>query len=147
MNIHSPKKHSIKQRVDGMEVRNATVSLALEIIPADTKAARKDPRHCVAAECIRRLPKVKDVRVHLSRTFILFKGKKYYLRWVTPKSLRAELIAFDRGGEFEPGKYILPIPKEYMKKPGGNDPRPGGNFAAKRAKVFRHMTLGVRPAA
>ena len=141
MKTTSPKENALKHRVDGTEVRNALHPIILHITPGDTKGKRKNPRHCVAAKCIRRMPQVKNVRVHLSRTFILFTKNEYWLRYITPASLKAEIIAFDRGGKFILGSYVLGVPKTYIQKVSGKS----GAKGVVRPKVFRHVTFGVRP--
>lgn len=141
MKTTAPKKNALKHRIDGTEVRNALTPLILNITPTDLKGKRKQPRHCVAAKCIRRMEAVRNVRVHLSRTFILFNKNRYWLRYITPASLKAEIIAFDRGGKFVLGSYILSPPKTYIHRVGGKSTVSG----KERPKVFRHVTFGVRP--
>lgn len=136
-----------RDQIDGIPVKDALRSVTLEISRKDISGAdRKNPESCVAAAaCHAHLGKVRDVRVHLSRIFILREKTEFWERYETPRALRAEIIAFDRGGRFEPGTFELRPPVSYRKK-GGARKSSGdrGKAASKRAKALRHMTVGVR---
>ncbi len=98
-------------KINGLKVVDPLTRITLHITAADVKAGdTKDPGACAAARCI--LREVKGsvaARVHLGRTYIKTKDK--WLRFITPEPLRGEIIAFDRGGKFEPGTYTLrPMP-------------------------------------
>jgi hypothetical protein len=94
-------------RINGLKVVDPKSKVTLHITKADiTKGNTKDPAACAAARCImREIPECVEARVHLGRTYI--KTKEKWLRYQTPESLRSEIIAFDRGGVFEPGVYEL----------------------------------------
>lgn len=120
-----------KNILDGLPIVNATKSLKLEITTADIKhSQKKSAGFCAAAvACVRQL-KAKEARVHLSRTYIRHNGK--WIRYITPTSLQKEIIAFDRGGSFEPGHYRL------MKVPPGKLIRvgePSGGKGNKKKKL------------
>lgn len=95
--------------IDGIDVVDAHKKVVLHISPRDINSARvKNPASCAAARaCVRDL-NCKEARVHLSRVFLKMRGK--WVRYNTPGSLRAEIIAFDRGGKFSPGEYTLMAP-------------------------------------
>lgn len=98
-------------KIDGLRVVDPKGKITLRITAADVKAGNtKDPGGCAAARCImREVPNCVAARVHLGRTYI--KTEKNWLRFITPEPLRGEIIAFDRGGSFEPGVYTLrPMP-------------------------------------
>lgn len=136
-----------RDKIDGIPVKDALRAITLEIDRKDISSAdRKKPETCVAAAaCHAHLGKVKDVRVHLSRIFILREKAEFWERYETPKALRAEIIAFDRGGRFMPGTFELRPPVSYRRK-GGAKKTAGdrGKAASNRAKALRHMTIGVR---
>ncbi len=50
-----------------------------------------------------------EARVHLSRIYIRT-NKGNWQRYITPSSLKSEIVAFDRGGQFEPGTYLMRAP-------------------------------------
>lgn len=134
-----------KMKIDGKIVRNARKRMKIEILPADIRSASKKKPECcaVANACMRQMP-IKEIRVHLSRVFM--KGKDgTWTRFLTPKNLRTEIVAFDRGGEFEPGTYLLskPNPAKTTGKRYGTKT----NDTVRRNKRKRHVTANVRPAA
>jgi hypothetical protein len=49
---------------------------------------------------------VKEARVHLSRIYLRTNDTNW-VRYQTPVELRQEIIAFDRGGVFEPREFKL----------------------------------------
>lgn len=115
--------------IDGKPVIDAKRSLVLHITANDiAKADRKEPADCAVARACRRDLHAKEVRVHLGRVYIRF-NEGNWQRYRTPKSLRSEIIAFDRGGTFSPGEHVLPIPD---KRPVGK--RQGGKPKFKHAR-------------
>lgn len=93
-------------RVAGLPVENASKALKLVITKRDCELGdTKDPALCAAARACKRELGATEVRVHIGRVYVKTKDK--WTRYITPKSLRTEIIAFDRGGKFEPGEYIL----------------------------------------
>jgi hypothetical protein len=100
-----------RQKINGLPVRNLVKRISLVISAEDCKkATKKAPNSCAAAlACVRRVPNCLESRVHIGRIFLRIKeGKKeYWLRGKAPQALRTEIIAFDRGGTFDPGVYII----------------------------------------
>lgn len=98
-------------KIDGMKVVDAKRKLKLEISNDDVKQGKtKEPGTCAAAKaCLRQVKDIKAVRVHLSRVYMKIEDKQgeKWVRYLTPDPLRNEIIAFDRGGTFEPGQYTL----------------------------------------
>lgn len=135
--------------IDGKPIINATEPLELEIVSSDIdKADRKEPLDCVVARACRRELKAKEVRVHLSRIYIRFGGGSWQ-RFMTPAAMRADIIAFDRGGTFPPGKYVLnpppanrPTGKRMGGEPKHNHARKNPN-RKKRVRAY-HVTEDVR---
>ncbi len=95
--------------IDGKPIINAKKPIKLTINNNDiNKADVKKPDDCAVARACRRELHVKEVRVHLGCVYLRYnEGNWVRLRYMTPRSLRAEIIAFDRGGKFEPGEYQL----------------------------------------
>jgi hypothetical protein len=103
--------------IAGKKVVDGNKPIKLHITADDVKkGANKNPSGCAAAlAALREIPEVKAARVHVGRTYLQIKDK--WVRYQTPKSLRTEIVAFDRGGKFEPGEYHLaPLPLSYRNK-------------------------------
>ncbi len=93
-------------RIAGLRVVDLKKPLVIHITKNDVaKGKTKDPSCCAAALACKRQTHCEDVRVHLGRTYLKTEGK--WVRCMTPKSLRTEIISFDRGAEFTPGAYTL----------------------------------------
>lgn len=139
--------------------------LKVEITAADIRNGdNKNPSACAAARSLVRCnPEIKEARVHLSRTYVKVEkpnGKKVWVRYKTPESLRTEIVAFDRGGKFEPGLYYLkPLQPSQLNRvhpPRGKKLKGGGRENEKRvlqrgnktkpmiARVKQHNVTGVR---
>ena len=130
------------KKLAGMPVKDATRPIRLEIQPKDiTEAKRKNHGHCAAANaCLRQLH-CSDVRIHIARVYIRRRGG-FWIRYETPKSLRTEIVAFDRGGSFAPGVHILrPFKKRPRHKPSGPNSSKGTRDALQRSA---HIIAGVR---
>jgi hypothetical protein len=133
--------------IDGLPVTDATRSLELHITARDiAHADNKNPEDCVAARACRRQFHAKEARIHLGRTYIRLNDNNW-IRLRTPKPLRDEIIAFDRGGKFEPGDFLLSpvVPADRL----GNNKRnrkPPVKVAGPRPKKRRpaHIVTNVR---
>jgi hypothetical protein len=137
-----------QMKINGLKVADARGSVSLHITPQDiAKGNTKDPGGCAAARCImREVPECVEARVHLGRTYIKTKDK--WLRYQTPESLRSEIIAFDRGGQFEPGVYVLRpmapanrLGKQQGSKKNQTNPKRERNTRKRRVN---HTVTGVR---
>ena len=138
--------------INGKKVVDATKPISIHITQRDTTdGANKDPAGCAAARAVKRDLHCVSARVHIGRVYV--ETPKQWVRYHTPRSLRTEIIAFDRGGSFEPGEYKLGVPEKNrhvrVEKRTG---RTGTNkdASAKRrkvliAKVKRHEVTGIRP--
>jgi hypothetical protein len=96
-------------RIDGLPVVDAKRPLTLKVTKADiAKAADsiQQPNSCAVARACHRELHCKEVRVHLSRVYVRTNDHNW-VRYLTPKDMRGEIIAFDRGGSFEPGEFRL----------------------------------------
>jgi len=86
----------------------------------------------------------KAARVHMDRTYLLVDDR--WIRYHTPEALKNELVAFDRGGQFIPGDFILkPLCPSHRMRINGT--RQGSNKKTQRRKVAKRpytVTKGVR---
>ncbi len=98
---------------EGLPVIDATRNLQLDITKSDvSKSKKNDPANCAAAVCAKR-ELHKEVRVFLSRTYV--KEKNHWTRYLNPEAISREIISFDRGSSFEPGRYVATAPTESQK--------------------------------
>ena len=134
-------------KIQGVDVEDANEKLEISITKTDIRlGAKKNSDACAAARALCRQHHAEAALVHFSRAYIK-RGDKW-IRYGVPKALRGEILAFDRGGAFEPGEYVLapvqptvrldaPSRKQYgrtaKKKQNGN-----------RMKRPYHVVAGVR---
>lgn len=91
--------------IDGLPVIDATESVILRVTARDIRGASiKEPNQCAIARACRRVLHVKEARIHLSRMYLRTNDHNW-VRYAVPKSARAEMIAFDRGGNIEPAEF------------------------------------------
>lgn len=105
--------------IDGLPVFNAKKPIKLKITKRDIGIADpKKPDHCAAAVACKRELHAKEVRVHLGRIYVRTNNTNWQ-RYSVPRNMRTEIIAFDRGGSFEPGEFMLGAPQERPSHQGG----------------------------
>lgn len=132
-------------KINGLPVVDPHYSVILHIKDQDINRGKsKDPAACAAARaCVREIPACSQARVHLGRVYIIMKKK--VLRLQTPKPLRSEIIAFDRGGKFYPGTYTLsPVHHPLGKGTGSSKGRNNPKDKQKKRRPY-HIVKGVRP--
>lgn len=138
-------------QIDGRPIIDAAKPVTLEILDRDiAKADRKEPLDCVVARACRRDLGAKEVRVHLTRIYVRFSDGSWQ-RFVTPKRMRTDIIAFDRGGSFPPGSFVLVPPPLSQKLTGKREGSKNDKFnhasknpnRKKRVRAFR-VTEDVR---
>ena len=135
-------------KINGLPVVDAPKPLKLHITKSDVaKGNTKDPGACAAARACMRELHAEEARVHIGRTYLKMGGK--WMRFNTGPALRSEIIAFDRGGTFEPGEYHLaalyPSERPTGKRRGGQSPnktRAERRVSPKRRKP--HTVTGIR---
>lgn len=133
-------------KINGYPVVDASTKAVIHITPQDVRRGEtKDPAACAAALACKRELEAVEVRVHIGRTYLRI-GRKWF-RYLTSNPLRTEIIAFDRGGKFAPGEYVL-SPCHQSKRATGK--RQGGKDSkvktAARHRPRRYQTVaGVRP--
>lgn len=126
--------------IEGLPVVDAKHDLTININKHDIKHSRKgDPANCAAAVSCKRAFKT-EVRVYLTKTYI--KGKKNWVRYVTPEAISREIISFDRGSNFVPDTYKLKAPTSSQRL-GENRPTGPKRESGKPAR-FHHITKEVR---
>jgi hypothetical protein len=133
-------------KLEGLPVYDATEPITFTVTKRDAnKGGIKDPESCAMALACKREQHSKDVRIHINYSYVL--QKDHWLRYRTPACVGREIIAFDRGGTFDPGEYMLLVPFKsnrlnHVKK---HDPirigRRGKQMAKKR---YMHITTNVR---
>lgn len=144
--VRKPQKPRGPHKIGGLPVKDADKPVIITITNRDIKnGAIKAPSSCAAALACHRISKVEDARIHIGRSYLKIGGK--WIRYVTSKPLRTEIIAFDRGGEFAPGEYTLqavPTGQRYeaMRNHGA---KRSPHKAKKRIIAIRHQVTGVRP--
>lgn len=144
--------------INGKKVVDATKKIKIHITKRDaTDGANKNPSSCAAARAAKRdIPECISARVHIGRVYI--ETEKKWIRYFTPDSLRTEIIAFDRGGEFQPGEYELKAPtpaeteegrKNYSRSETNRNKTGASPTKGPRkpliAKIQRHNVTGIRP--
>jgi hypothetical protein len=145
--------------INGKKVVDATKRVKIMITKKDTvEGDNKNPSSCAAARAAKRIENCISARVHLGRVYIEQKDK--WVRYQTPEALRSEIIAFDRGGSFQPGEYTLrtmpPSSRETSRSEARRerdraaiDPNRPNKLKRPRkvhvAKIKHHAVAGVRP--
>lgn len=138
--------------INGKKVINGQRGFTLSITKRDiVKGKHKDPGGCAAALALMRENKdINGVRVHIGRIFV--EAPNAWIRYKTPSSLRDEIIAFDRGGEFLPGDHQVKclkkseqayIDNKEWRKIGPRD-RSDELSKDRRKKRVSHIVPGVR---
>jgi len=131
------------QTIDGLPIVDSHERAPIHITKNDVRfGAKKSPGKCAAALAAKRDYHADEARVHLGRTYLRF-GKKW-VRYLTPISLKAEIISFDRGGTFSPGDYVLgkmPPAKTMGKRQSASEKR--RKHPRKRRGPY-HIFTGVR---
>lgn len=134
-------------KIAGTPVKDADEKIVVHITRSDVRfGAKKNANSCAAARALCRQTGAEAAKVHFSRAYIKTGDK--WLRFSVPPALRSEVMAFDRGGEFAPGDYVLsPLqptvrldaPKKHNKKPIKKVPQRGN-----KPKKPYHVVAGVR---
>ena len=141
---------SVVDTIEGLPVVNAKRPIMLHITPQDIKAARKySPGNCAVAKACVREWKVKEARVHLSRIYVRC-NEKNWVRYFTPRPMRSEIIAYDRGGDFLPSVYtVKPVSasRRTGKRQGTNTDKNNKSRELRKKRKPYTVVKGVRIAA
>lgn len=140
------RKKFSQMSIDGIIVEDGKKPLVLNIKEADCKTGKRDPAGCAAAKAACRVDGVLEARVYRTRTYLLTQknGKKSWQRYITPDAIRNELIAFDRGGTFEPDDYTLAVVSESQRL-GVNRGKPPAKTGKRSGINSPHVVKGIRP--
>jgi hypothetical protein len=135
-------------KINGKQVIDATKSIWITISPMDCRRGQtKDPGACAAARAaVREVPNCIHARIHVGRVYI--EKDECWIRYLTSQSLRTEIVSFDRGAKFYPGKHRLIPPtgdsklrlRRKPEKRGARKPRP--NHLRRPRPI--HVAEGVR---
>jgi hypothetical protein len=115
---------TIGKTIQGMPIIDATEAIEVTITPNDVRLGKKKNAHgCAAARALCREHQADAAIVHFSRAYVR-RGDTWF-RYAVPDMLRSEVVAFDRGGNFEPGDYMLHAiqPTQRLSAGGGGDSR------------------------
>ena len=141
---------SVVDTIEGLPVVNAKRPIMLHVTPQDIKTARKySPGNCAVAKACMREWKVKEARVHLSRIYVRC-NEKNWVRYFTPRPMRSEIIAYDRGGEFLPSVYtVKPVSasKRTGKRQGTDTDKNNKSRELRKKRKPYTVVKGVRIAA
>ncbi len=132
-------------KINGKRVVDATKPVRLHVLPDDVKRGdNKNPSSCAAARAAIREGVCTKARVHLGRTY-LEQGDKW-VRYMTGRPLRTEIISFDRGAQFQPGEFTLYKMTPTKKATGKAQGSLTNKTTKKKRKVARvyHNITGVR---
>jgi hypothetical protein len=134
-------------KIKGVKVEDAKRKITLAVTEEDVRLGTlKQARSCAAANAICRQTGATEARVHASRAYIKQGGK--WLRFTVPLAMRSEIIAFDRGGDFAPGEYILtpvqPSVRLGVVRNHGVEKRKGNHHSKNKRKRAYHVVSGVR---
>jgi hypothetical protein len=96
-------------RIKAIDVVDAEKALRLHVTQDDiTQADIKDPGNCAVARACKRELHVTEARVHLSYVYLRPNANENkWVRYMTPRAMRDQMISFDRGGAFEPSEFDL----------------------------------------
>lgn len=138
-----------QMKFDGASIKDAKKDVTVNISTLDCKrGSTKEPSKCAAALACRRELNATDTRIHVGRCYLKIAGK--WLRYRTSQALRSEILAFDRGGEFKPGQYLLrTVPPDRAKRTVKLPSAKGGKAKRVKAKKNRrhHVVAGIRETA
>ncbi|HTE35727.1 MAG TPA: hypothetical protein VK630_04210 [Reyranella sp.] len=135
------------KKIDDMQVDNASMAVRLTITKEDiAKGARRNANSCAIVQAALRQTKATAGKAHRNVCYLMIGGK--WLRFKVPAYLRIEQIAFDRGGRFWPGDYVLePVPTRALLALPKRAPSSPGAPKRRREKRTFHRLEGVRDTA
>ena len=128
-------------KLDGLPVIDAKEPIEFTVTRRDiNRGGLQAPDSCAMALACKREHHSKDVRIHIHYSYVL--EKDHWLRYRTPGCVVREIIAFDRGGSFDPGEYQLLVPYKsdrlLLKTPRRQRPN------KRLSKRYMHITANVR---
>lgn len=131
-------------KISGARVKDAPLKAKIAVVITEKDVhlgAIKNAKACAAAVALCRQTGCEAARVHLARTYIKKNGT--WTRYRTSPALRAEIIAFDRGGSFEPGEYHL-TPVQPIVRLGSERRKTYMRASRNRPVKVKHPQKGTR---
>lgn len=135
-----------RNSIDGLPIIDAKRPIKLHVTAADIgKADLKEPHNCAVARACRRDLHALEARIHLGRVYVKTNPGSW-TRYITPKPMRAEIIAFDRGGHFEAGEFVLsaPSPNKLLGKRRGTMTNTNKKKSQQKKRKSPHVVKNVR---
>ena len=130
-------------KLEGLPVYDAKNPIAFTVTPRDVRQGGvQAPDSCAMALACKREHHSKDVRIHLKYSYVL--EKDHWVRYRTPVSVGREIVAFDRGGSFDPGEYMLLVPYKSDQVGLVRDPRKKRYGKRLVGPRYIHITANVR---
>lgn len=142
---------SVRAKERGIPMLDANKPIVVDVTPADCrKADRKNPEQCALARAVERMYKDQGVvSAYFFRSCAWLEYKDKLVRYHLPPSMQKEIVSFDRGAGFAPGKYQLSkvaesgtyaaVQKRSAKRLGRHQPASG-----RIKRRFVHRTEGIR---
>jgi len=122
-------------------VTDAKRPIDIEVLKRDiNSSAVRNHKACAFAQACKRTKQIDGAIIALKVAYLIKDNAA--VRYSIPESLSREIVAFDRNGNFEPGRYALESPRRKLGDPSatGSDNRtkPG------RKVRYRHTTQAIR---
>jgi hypothetical protein len=128
------------------KIKDSKASIDILVTKEDDRISKKKSHAgCAMAVACKRRFKLDGVIISKSKAYLI-KGRTA-IRFQLPESVSREVVSFDRGGGFSPGKYKLsrPAPAERL---GNMSYKKDGNHTKGNSKtrktLSRHVTTRVR---
>lgn len=105
-------------------------------------ASKKNHSHCALARACEAMVGVDAAIISRATAYLVY--GKVAIRYRLPTATINEVVAFDRGGDFMPGEYLLKAPGKSAKLGAGRN-RPSGRHSKNPTKRRRYaFTQGIR---
>lgn len=122
------------------KVSDAKASLSIEVTKHDDQVAtKKAHKGCAMAVACKRKLNLDGVIISV-KTAYMIKGNKA-IRFRVPERVSREVVSFDRGGGFEPGKYKLNKPDTPLGEAHSGKSGPSSTHKATKQHV---LTKNIR---
>lgn len=136
---------SIVQRFfpDVEVVKDASRNVTIEVTKKDINSSQvKNLKSCAIAQACKRAMHLDGVVI--SRSIAYLVKDKHAIRYVLSDAATKEIIAFDRGGSFEPGEYKLHKPHDAIAINSGHQAPTSRNKKRAKRGSPRHLTANIR---
>ena len=127
------------------KIKDATRAVTIEVTKSDVRSSQtKSHRTCAIATACKRMLHLDGVVISRAIAYLIKDGVA--TRYRVSDAAAREVIAFDRGGSFEPGEYRLVKPDHTIALgvERGTEPRPKDK--RKKHDTPRHITTNIRAA-